>query len=35
MTDPARTRRRDPAWAWYALAIGIIAVLALLDASGC
>jgi hypothetical protein len=34
MTDPVRTRRRDPAWVWYALAIGIIAVLAVLDALG-
>ncbi len=34
MTDPARERRRDPAWVWYALAIGIIAVLGLLDALG-
>ena len=34
VTDPARTRRRDPAWVWYALAIGIIAVLGLLDALG-
>lgn len=34
MSDPARTRRRDPAWAWYALAVGIVAVLAVLDALG-
>ena len=34
MSEPVRTRRRDPAWAWYALAIGIIAVLAALDALG-
>ena len=34
MRDGARTRRRDPAWAWYALAIGIVAVLAALDALG-
>ena len=34
MTDRAGERRRDPAWVWYALAIGIIAVLGLLDALG-
>jgi hypothetical protein len=34
VTDRARTGRRDPAWAWYALAIGIVAVLAALDALG-
>ena len=34
MSEPVRTRGRDPAWAWYALAIGIIAVLAALDALG-
>ena len=34
MREPARVRRRDPAWAWYALAAGIVALLALLDALG-
>lgn len=34
MSEPARTRRRDPAWAWYALALGLIALLAVLDALG-
>jgi hypothetical protein len=34
VSEPVRTRRRDPAWAWYALALGVIAVLAVLDALG-
>lgn len=32
--DPLSTRRRDPAWVWYALAAGALAVLAVLDAIG-
>jgi hypothetical protein len=34
VSEPVRTRRRDPAWAWYALAVAIVAVLAVLDALG-
>lgn len=34
MSGPSSTRRRDPAWAWYALALGAVAVLAVLDALG-
>lgn len=34
VSDPLSTRRRDPAWIWYALAAGALAVLAVLDAIG-
>ncbi len=34
VSDPLSTRRRDPAWVWYAFAAGALAVLAVLDAIG-
>lgn len=32
--DSPRQRRREPAWTWYGLAALIVAVLAILDATG-
>ena len=34
VSDPLPTRRRDPAWVWYALAAAGLAVLAVLEAVG-
>ena len=34
MSEPSRTRRRDPAWLWYALAVAALLAVALLDATG-
>lgn len=34
MSDPLPTRRRDPAWFWYAVAAAGLAVLAVLEAVG-
>ena len=34
MTEPSRTRRRDPAWLWYGLAVAALVVVAVLDATG-
>ncbi|MGD9696793.1 MAG: hypothetical protein AB7V42_14175 [Thermoleophilia bacterium] len=31
---PAPSRRRDPAWVWYAVAAGVLLVLVILDATG-
>jgi hypothetical protein len=34
VSEPNPARRRDPAWFWYALAIGALVLVAILDASG-
>jgi len=34
VSEPSRTRRRDPAWLWYALAVAALLAVALLDATG-
>jgi hypothetical protein len=34
VSDPSPARRRDPAWFWYALAVGALALVAILDAAG-
>lgn len=34
MTEPASTGRRDPAWRWYALAVGLLALVLVLQLTG-
>jgi hypothetical protein len=34
MSDPEPLRRRDPAWVWYSLAAGAIALLLILHLTG-
>lgn len=34
MSDPGPPRRRDPAWVWYGLALGALALVAALDLAG-
>ena len=32
--SPSPTRRRDPAWLWYALAVAALVAVPILDATG-
>jgi hypothetical protein len=34
MDDPVPERRRDPAWRWYALAVGLLVLVLVLELTG-